>query len=468
MAGPCITVRREVPTRARSGRTPQVRTARDHAAELLLAFDKDGGFLQEDLAARRVELGDPRDRGLLTELALGVVRHQGTLDAVLARHSRRPLSTLQRPVRVGLRLGAYQVLFLDRVPEHAAVDHAVTWVTAQGGSQRAGYVNAVLRSMLRGIDGMSTAREDPTRDVVRADGTRVRFRKPVFSRHEQDPSVGLAQRFSMPVWLVRRWHAAFGLERTEELLRQGIVRPTLTLRARRGRKALLAELEAQGVASVAGQVSGAVYVRGDDSTALEQVTLGNAAVQDETSQRVVPLLQLAEGNRVLDLCAAPGGKSLQIADALRSGHLVATDVDAIKVEGLAALGNQIEGVTFEARVVQDKGPLPFEPATFDRILVDAPCSNTGVLRRRVEARWRLEKKDFASLARIQTALLARALPLLKPGGRLVYATCSVELEENEDVVAATAAAFPDITVQKGFRVPPSGNADGGYAAVMTR
>jgi 16S rRNA (cytosine967-C5)-methyltransferase len=211
-----------------------------------------------------------------------------------------------------------------------------------------------------------------------------------------------------------------------------------------------------------------VYVRGDDGTALEQVLDGNAAVQDETSQRVVPLLQLAAGHRVLDLCAAPGGKTLQIADTLRRGHLVAADVDAAKVEGLKALGTQIQGVTYETRVVSDKGDLPFEPASFDRILVDAPCSNTGVLRRRVEARWRLEKKDFASLAQIQNALLTRALPLLKPGGRLVYATCSVEPEENEDVVAAVAAAHPDVTVQEGFRCFPSRNADGGYAAVLTR
>ena len=260
----------------------------------------------------------------------------------------------------------------------------------------------------------------------------------------------------------------FGQVQTESLLRQGIARPSLTLRARRGREALISALQAAGVEAAAGQLPHAVYVRGDDGTALEQVALGSAAVQDETSQRVVPLLALTDGQRVLDLCAAPGGKSLQIADQLSRGHLVAADVDRAKVAALESLAPQIEGITYEAQMVPETGPLPFAAGSFDAILIDAPCSNTGVLRRRVEARWRLGKKDFASLAGIQRGLIERALPLLAPRGRLVYSTCSVEPEENEQVVTAAAAAFPDVTIETGYCTFPTENADGGYAAALTR
>ena len=166
------------------------------------------------------------------------------------------------------------------------------------------------------------------------------------------------------------------------------------------------------------------------------------------------------------LCAAPGGKTTQIADLLGTGSIVACDVDETKVALLTALPDSFEAVAYEVRCIDAAAALPFEPASFDAILVDAPCSNTGVLRRRVEARWRLRPESISSLAALQLDLLERALPLLAPGGRIVYSTCSIEQEENEDVISAFLDRHDELVGEVAFRVWPTGEADGGFAAVI--
>lgn len=445
-------------------------TARDHAAVLLASWDKDGGFVGEGLAARREQLADPRDRALLTELTQGTLRRLGTVDAVLSRFSRRGLGDLHRAVRTALRIGAYQLIHLDRIPDHAIVGHAVDWTRARAGDARAGYVNAVLRSLARDNPHVVTQREDPRRDVPLADGRRVRFRRSVFPVHESDASINLAPRYAMPVWLVRRWARQYGLEITLAMLQAGIQRPELILRARppHDARAVLAALTARGLEGREGSVPGAVVVRGSTHEALELVASGHAWVQDATSQRVAPLLAPKSGQRILDLCAAPGGKSVHIADLMRTGTLVACDVDAAKVEAMGALGEVMGDVVFEPRLVEDEGPLPFEAQSFDAVLIDAPCSNTGVLRRRVEARSRLRPDDIQTLAQKQRALLERAVPLVKPGGRLVFSTCSVEHEEGTTLAAAFEEAYPAFTRVDGFEVVPTPDHDGGFAAAWTR
>ncbi len=174
---------------------------------------------------------------------------------------------------------------------------------------------------------------------------------------------------------------------------------------------------------------------------------------------------------MLDLCAAPGGKALHLADLMADGgEVLACDADEAKVAAMADLAGRVrhEAVVFRTQVVPAEGDLPFPAASFDAILIDAPCTNTGVLRRRVEARWRLAPDDVAALAAIQRGLLERALPLLKPKGRLVYTTCSLEPEENEAQVDAFLAAHPDFVCAEQLRVPAGRDADGGFAARLTR
>ncbi len=437
-------------------------SARDHAADLLLAWDRSGTWARAHIEARRAALEDPRERALLTELALGTIRRRGTLDALLAGASRRPLKVLHGVVRTALRLGLYQMVFLDRIPGHAAVDHAVTWAREHAGRKRAGFVNGVLRNIGRGIEGVARGAEDPLRDVPREDGSRLRMRAAVFADPAESEAENLGGRFSCPTWLVERWLDQWQRERTEDILRAGITRPAVCLRARKVRDALIDALRKAGTDARHGPLPTAVLVPAVNDAVRRAIEDGRAYVQDASSQRVAPLLGLEAGMRVLDLCAAPGGKTVHMADLMGAGSIVACDVDEEKVEGLRALKDVVAPVELAAVKVPREGPLPFEQGEFDAVLVDAPCSNTGVLRRRVEARWRLSPEDIAALADLQVDLLRRARAVVKPGGTIVYSTCSLEREENEDVVGrfAPGASFD------AQRVFPSRETDGGFAAVI--
>jgi 16S rRNA (cytosine967-C5)-methyltransferase len=444
-------------------------SARDLAAGLLLEFETRGRLLREGLEAARDALSDERERALLTELAQGTLRRLGTLDAVLSSASRRPLAALDPVVRTALRLGLYQVVFLDRVPVHAAVDQAVGWVKRRLDAGAAGYANAVLRAVVRMQGGAARGPEQPRADVPREGGGAQRLLVPVFADPASDPLGNLSERFSCPRWLVERWHERLGRERTMLVLRAGIERPVVALRARGPRAEALARwLKERDVPFVAGPVAGSLLLDGAGGAVAEAVAAGLARVQDATSQRVAPLLDPREGGRYLDLCAAPGGKTLHLADLLVHGAVTACDVDPKRLERLEALRPLMGEVEYACRRVPSEGALPFAAGAFDGVLVDAPCSNTGVLRRRVEARWRLAPDDIGTLARLQRDLLERAWPLVAPGGRLVYATCSIEAEEDEDVVASFVADRPEARAEVAFRVLPGREADGGFAAVLHR
>jgi 16S rRNA (cytosine967-C5)-methyltransferase len=251
----------------------------------------------------------------------------------------------------------------------------------------------------------------------------------------------------------------------------GIERPPLTLRSRGDRDALLERLRASCPGARPGAAPGAVLVEGPgEGAALEAVERGEAWVQDVTAQRVAPLLVPRPGQHLLDLCAAPGGKTLHLADLLGTrGEVIACDVDEAKVQALAELRRFVPaGVGLRTLHIPREGPLPFEPASFDGILIDAPCTNTGVLRRRVEVRWRLAPRDIGALAAVQRDLLERSLPLLRPGGRLLYSTCSLESEENRDLVEAFLADHPSLALERMLEVPPSRDADGGFAALLRK
>ena len=454
--------------RSRSPYNRAMANARTLAADLLLRQDQKGLWVSRGLEEARAKLDDPRERGLLTELALGTVRTQGTLDAVLGAFSSRPVHKLDPALRIALRMGLYQLLFLSRIPDHAAVDQAVRWTRRKAGGKRGGFVNGVLRSVLRARVGPAVGAEQPRRDVPLEDGAAVRFDRDVFPDPARDLDAYLAARYSMPDWLVAQWRDAWGEERCLDALRGSATRPPLTLRARGGRPALVEALQAQDIPFDAPPASDAVLVREKESDALALVEQGLATVQDLTSQRVAPLLGAGAGDTVLDLCAAPGGKSLQLADLMQTGTVTACDVDPKKVKALATLSERMGEVDFRVQPVPTKGPLPFEAASFDGVLIDAPCSNTGVLRRRVEARWRLVPDDMTKLAAIQLDLLRRAAPLVRKGGRIVYSTCSLETGENEEVVEAFIDGAEGWSSTAAYRVGPSCDADGGCAFVLTR
>ena len=398
--------------------------ARAAAARALERVATDGAFadlaLDAEIAEKRLS---PRDAALATELVFGTLRWQRYLDWILAPHVKRRLASLDTRVLVLLRLTAYQLAFLEHVPSFAAVDDAVT--LARGKPGVAELVNAVLRSFAR-----RGARE----------------REPAPPR---DPIDALATRCSFPTWLAARWVDRYGREDAEALMRAMNERPPLTLRAntlRVSRGALAARLAAEeGLACRETRYApeGLVVTPGGAPGAWRAFAEGLFVVQDEASMLVARLLEPAPGATVADVCAAPGTKTTHLAQLLEDrGRVLAFDPHPARLtrvrEAAARLG--MRSIEPLAGAVEDLAPT-FSDAC-DGVLVDAPCSNLGVLRRNPDAKWRRAADDLRTSAAAQGRILAAAATMVKPGGRLVYATCSLEPEENDDVARAFLAGHP--------------------------
>lgn len=379
------------------------------AAFKILKQVESGAFSSILLAAEEPHL-QPVDRALCHELVLGVLRWQLRLDKILEHFSKRAIESLDLPVRIALRLGLYQLVYLSRIPASAAVNESVSLVRAARLSSATAFVNAVLRRAIREADF------DPAAEV-------------------SDPLERIAIQTSHPVWLIDRWASAFGLKHAESFANANNILPPTAFRVvanRANQSEILAKLNTAEPSDV---VDGAWRVSGETSVLRELSAAGEIYLQDEASQLVAHELEVKRGERVLDLCAAPGGKTTLIAD--RSGDsafIVAADRSATR---MATVVNtmQLHGLKSIKPVILDAVELlPFAEHAFDKVLVDAPCSGTGTLRRNPEIRWRLTPVDIAKLAEQQKQILRRAVEMVKPGGLLIYSTCSVEPEENEEVI----------------------------------
>ncbi|MDE3194913.1 MAG: hypothetical protein KGN84_01105 [Acidobacteriota bacterium] len=341
---------------------------------------------------------DSRDAGLASDIVFGTLRHQGELDAMVQAFSRRPVSRLDPAVAIALRIALYQMRFLDRVPSHAAVNDAVELARRAGKTSATAFVNAVLR------------------------------------RAQREP-VEVPDTASTPAWLLERWIRQYGSEMALAIARASLSPPERFIRVGKGAPpphATPTEIPA-------------CYL-------LESGDPGPYRFQDIGSQSIVPLLDLRPGQSFLDLCAAPGNKTAQAIETPLSA--LACDLHLSRARLLKPLG--IPVVTLDATK-----SLPFA-RRFDRILVDAPCSGTGTLSRNPEIKWRLKPDDIPDLQRRQIAVLRNALQQLAPGGLLVYSTCSLEDEENEQVVRQAEAQV----IRTMQRLPGRNSGDGFFAAVI--
>ncbi len=409
-----------------SRKGPAVSPARRAAWSVLLAAAEKGTRLEEALARRLegVEM-DRRDRALAAELAYGVSRWQGYLDYVIARFSKRRLDRISPEVLALLRLGAYQLLKLDRIPDRAAVHATVELAKARLNKWTAGFVNGVLRAVAE----RGRTVEPPERD--------------------EDLAAHLAVAHSHPRWLVERWLAELGPEATEALARADNARPELTLRANLlagDRDGLIDRLRRAGLEARAGRYSPqAVVAPGGVAAEIETLAPGRFTPQSEASQLVSLALAPRPGWRVLDICAGAGGKSGHLAELMGDeGEVVALDRDEGRVEAGRQAVRRLGYTSLRYCRADALERLPGElEGEYDAVLVDAPCTGLGTLRSRPDRRWRVEPGDPARLAGLQLRLLEAAAGRVKPGGVLVYAVCTMTAEETTRVAASFLAARPE-------------------------
>jgi 16S rRNA (cytosine967-C5)-methyltransferase len=446
-------------------------TARSVALSVLRAVREGDAFVQEVLDAelQRVRL-NPADRRLVTTLVYGVLRRRGTLDALL-----RPLITRQ-PHQVepwlwdALRLGAFQLALLTHVPPHAAINETVELAAHVGLPRAKGFLNGVLRKFSELITDHFT--ESPAPDALPLEPGRYRrLSRTVLPDPATSPVEYLSHGFALPRWLATRWHQRYPWD---ECLRVGFwfAGPAgLWLRCntlRTDRESLLAALQQAGVRAEPGDHP--LSVRVLDHVPVRELpgfTEGWFAVQDYASMQPAAALNPQPGQRVLDLCAAPGGKATQLAAIMNNqGQLVACDVDRERLDTLRELCGRLGASVVTPRLLRPNQEPPSGP--FDAALVDVPCSNTGVLGRRPEARWRLKADDIPHLVTLQTKLLLLAADRVKPGGVVVYSTCSIEPEENRGVVEAALRGMRNLQLDADEDQVPGRPGDGGYWARLRR
>jgi 16S rRNA (cytosine967-C5)-methyltransferase len=391
----------------------EVSSARRVAFEILRKVSG-GGFSSVLLAASEPEL-EQLDRALCHELVMGVLRWQLQLDKLIAHYANRQIAGLDLPVLLALRLGLYQLRFLSRVPASAAVNESVNLVGRARLKSAQPFVNAVLRRATREAD------YDPASEV-------------------KDPVERIAIQTSHPLWLIERWSKAFGRDETESLARANNQTPATSFRVVHSRASeadVLAKLSSAGASLERSTVAEQAWRISGSLPALRELSAeGKIYLQDEASQLLAQLVEPLPGERVLDLCAAPGGKTTHLADVADDRALiVAADLSARRLQTIAH-NIALQHLKSVHLLRLDAGKaLPFNEGSFDRVLVDAPCSGTGTLRHNPEIRWRITAEDIQDLAAQQKVFLSNASRLVKRGGRLVYSTCSLELEENEGVVS---------------------------------
>lgn len=394
--------------------------ARTIAFDVLVRVEAESAYAADVLHLRREEALRTDDAALATELVFGVLRWQRLLDTLLARHLRGPRSPLDPEVRIVLRMGIYQLRFLERVPAHAAVHESVELAKRAGKISAAGFVNAVLRR---------SAEES----AIPAD----RLLPAKLGATEL-----LAILNSHPTWLVERWLARFAPEDTTNLLRTNNqpVRPALAFACGDSPgdpAAIMANLEAEAVVLNPGVLlRSAARIAAGNAEQTSAFRSGKISFQDEASQAIPLLLAARTGDSALDLCAAPGGKAAIVARCVApQGSVIAGDLHMHRLRAMRKNLERMGAANVHSVALDGEQHLPFS-TQFDRVLLDAPCSGTGTLARNPEIRWRLGPRDLRAFADRQRKMLLHALEHLKPGGRLVYSTCSLEPEENEHVVTA--------------------------------
>jgi 16S rRNA (cytosine967-C5)-methyltransferase len=401
------------------------KNVREAALEILISIEKNQAY--SNLLLNKViekHSFSRKDAGLLTEIVYGTIQRRDTLDFYLKPFIKKQ-NKLQQWVSILLRLSVYQMIYLDRVPVHAVIYEAVEIGKKRGHKGIASMVNGVLRTIQR--EGV------PKLEDIK------------------DPIERLALETSHPLWLVKRWVSQYGYEETKKMCKINLQPPEQTARTnsnRLSRDTLMERLKSEGFQVEKGTVSPYAVKSLKGNLAHSQAFAeGLLTIQDESSMLVADALGVEEGNQVLDCCAAPGGKTTHIAELLHNtGMVVSLDLHEHKVRLIQEQVERLSLSNVTTKVMDSRNVhLHFQEESFEKILVDAPCSGFGVIRRKPDIKYAKNEDDITNLANIQLSILNAAAPLLKKGGTLVYSTCTIDKEENEDVVNAFLQSHPDFT-----------------------
>ena len=418
--------------------------ARVAAYEVLLRVERDRGYTSVLLPQAESNLSE-RDRSLCHQIVLGVLRRQYTLDEKIRRFSGN--KKIDAEILVSLRMGAYQILFLDRVPDHSVVNDSVGLVQRARKSSAKGFVNAILRKI-------------------------------VTEGHSDDRPENLSFSTSHPQWLLDRWAKEYGGERAASLARANNAPPRLVFRITAAGSA--SNFEPPEGTTRSEFVDGAFVAEKMTATLFEAAAQGAIYFQDEASQFIASRVSLPVGGTLIDLCAAPGGKTTQIASR-SDAFIVAGDIHQARVNFLRA--NAVRQCVSGVNVLRldAEATLPFADESFDAILLDAPCSGTGTIRSNPEIRYYVDPEDIEQLSSKQLTILHNASKLLKPSGSLYYSTCSLERDENEAVIDAFLSSASGFSLQRsdvsgrfstpeGFErtFPDRDNTDGFFLAVLVK
>ncbi|OLO40842.1 16S rRNA (cytosine(967)-C(5))-methyltransferase [Alkalihalophilus pseudofirmus] len=405
----------------------KMKTVREVALDVLLQIEKNQAYsnLLLNQTVQKSNL-DPRDVGLLTEIVYGTVQRRDTLDFYLEPFIKKGKKKLEDWVLVLLRLSLYQMVYLDRVPDRAIVHEAVTIAKRRGHQGISGMVNGVLRNIRR--------QELRSFDEIKDETSR------------------LAISTSHPLWLVKRLIKQYGTEVAEQICLTNLQPPQVTVRVNQTKVTVdeaMELLQGEGVDVERGHLSDdALIIKKGNVTHTNAFQNGIFTIQDESSMLVARALGLKDGMNVLDCCAAPGGKSTHLAERMNdNGRVVALDLHEHKVKLIDQLSNRldlksVQGMAMDARLASSH----FENESFDAILVDAPCSGLGVIRRKPDIKWTKNAKDIEAIQKIQKEILTAVVPLLKQGGRLVYSTCTIDNSENEEMIQWFLDHFNEFTM----------------------
>ncbi len=447
------------------------RSGRMLAWAVLQLAETSDRFLQDLLADFDAQTDlSGAERALAVDLSSGVMKRRRTLDHLILSQLQRPRSQTEPGLWQILRIGTFQLL-AGRIPPHAAVHTAVELCRELGQSRWTGFVNGMLRSILRLFSEEET--EGPSAAAVPAVGGRwIRLTEPIFADPAAETALWFGQSFSLPSFTAERWAARFS---SAELIRIGFAScdaPVNSVRVnllRAWRNDILQSFHDAGIEAVAGNLPCSIRLQKTlRPDALPGFREGLWSIQDESAMAAAELLAPLPGERILDLCAAPGGKTAHLAELSGDrAQIVACDISEYRLHRIRQNAErlQLQGIT--TQLISPYGEnIPEGP--FDAVLIDVPCSNSGVLGRRPEARWRLDADSLQELIRIQTRLLLQAVDRVRPGGRIVYSTCSLEPEENEELIRGLMPVLKQWQMSLPRMHLPGSPADGACQILLTK